>query len=110
MKPKPPIPETMNIGGLMICADHGATSPSLDLEMLERVDQRQVTQGGNINLNPGEGMKLVFNLLGAAIADYGVYLYLVLVWVSVVVLAWIFSGDCVGHFRTSYTFAPASAL
>lgn len=34
----------------------------------------------------------MFDVLDAAIADYGVYLYLVLVWVSVVVLAWIFSG------------------
>jgi len=45
-----------------------------------------------MNLNAGEVLKPVFDFLNAAIADYGVYLYLVLVWVSVVVLAWIFSG------------------
>ena len=45
-----------------------------------------------MNLNAGEVLKPVFDFLDAAIADYGVYLYLVLVWVSVVVLAWIFSG------------------
>lgn len=45
-----------------------------------------------MNLNAGEVLKPVFDFLDAAITDYGVYLYLVLVWVSVVVLAWIFSG------------------
>ena len=45
-----------------------------------------------MNLNAGETLKPVFHFLDKAIADYGVYLYLVLVWVSVVVLAWIFSG------------------
>lgn len=45
-----------------------------------------------MNLNAGEVLKPVFYFLDAAIANYGVYLYLVLVWVSVVVLAWIFSG------------------
>ena len=45
-----------------------------------------------MNLNAGEVLKPVFDFLDSAIADYGVYLYLVLVWVSVVVIAWIFSG------------------
>ncbi len=45
-----------------------------------------------MNLNAGEVLKPVFDSLDNAIADYGVYLFLVLVWVSVVVLAWIFSG------------------
>ena len=45
-----------------------------------------------MNLNPGEVLDPVFHFLDDAIANYGVYLYLVLVWVSVVVLAWIFSG------------------
>jgi hypothetical protein len=45
-----------------------------------------------MNLNAGEVSKPVFDFLDAAIADYGVYLYLALVWVSVVVLAWVFSG------------------
>jgi hypothetical protein len=30
--------------------------------------------------------------LDDTIADYGVYLYLALVWLSVIVIAWIFSG------------------
>ena len=45
-----------------------------------------------MNLNAGQVLKPVFDFLDAAIADYGVYLFLVMVWVSVVVLAWIFSG------------------
>ena len=45
-----------------------------------------------MNLNAGEVLKPVFDFLDAVIADYGVYLYLVLVWLSVIVIAWIFSG------------------
>ncbi len=45
-----------------------------------------------MNLNAGEVLKPVFDFLDTVIADYGVYLFLVLVWVSVIVLAWIFSG------------------
>lgn len=45
-----------------------------------------------MNSNAGEVLKPVFDFLDAAIEDYGVYLFLVLVWVSVAVLAWIFSG------------------
>ena len=45
-----------------------------------------------MNLNAGEVLKPVFDFLDAAIADYGVYLYLVLVWLSLIVIAWIFSG------------------
>jgi hypothetical protein len=45
-----------------------------------------------MNLNPGETLKPVFHFLDEAIADYGVYLYLALVWLSVMVIAWIFGG------------------
>ena len=45
-----------------------------------------------MNLNAGEVLKPVFDVLDAAIADYGVYLYLALVWLSMIVIAWIFSG------------------
>ena len=51
-----------------------------------------MNRGGDLNLNAGEVLKPVFDLLDTAIADYGVYLYVVLGWSSVVVLAWIFSG------------------
>jgi len=43
-------------------------------------------------LNPGEVLDPVFHFLDDAIVDYGVYLYLALVWLSVIVIAWIFSG------------------
>jgi hypothetical protein len=45
-----------------------------------------------MNLNPGEVLDPVFHFLDGAIADDGVYLYLALVWLSVIVIAWIFSG------------------
>ncbi len=34
----------------------------------------------------------IFNALDALIEDYGVYLYLVFVWLALAVIAWIFSG------------------
>jgi hypothetical protein len=45
-----------------------------------------------MNLNPGEVLDPVFHFLDDAIANYGVYLYLALVWLSVIVIAWILSG------------------
>ena len=45
-----------------------------------------------MNLNAGEVLKPVFHFLDETIADYGVYLYLVLVWLSLILIAWIFSG------------------
>ena len=45
-----------------------------------------------MNLNPATVLDPVFHFLDDAIANYGVYLYLVLVWLSVIVIAWIFSG------------------
>ena len=45
-----------------------------------------------MNLNPATVLDPVFHFLNKAIADYRVYLYLALVWLSVFLLAWIFSG------------------
>jgi len=50
-----------------------------------------------MNLNAGEVLKPVFDFLDNAIADYGVYLFLVLAWVSVLVLVWVFSGGLWSH-------------
>jgi len=43
-------------------------------------------------LNPATVLNPVFNALDALISDYGVYLYLVFVWVSLGAIAWILSG------------------
>jgi len=45
-----------------------------------------------MNLNPATVLNPVFNALDALISDYGVYLYLVVVWLSLAVIAWVLSG------------------
>jgi hypothetical protein len=45
-----------------------------------------------MNLNPAELLNPVFNALDALIQNYGVYLYLVFVWLSLAVIVWILSG------------------
>ncbi len=43
-------------------------------------------------LNPADILNPVFNALDALIADYGVYLYLVFVWLSLGAIAWVLGG------------------
>jgi hypothetical protein len=43
-------------------------------------------------LNPVTVLNPVFNVLDALIQDYGVYLYLVFVWLSLAVIAWVLGG------------------
>ena len=43
-------------------------------------------------LNPATVLNPVFNFLDALISDYDVYLYLVFVWLSLVVIAWVLGG------------------
>jgi hypothetical protein len=45
-----------------------------------------------MNLNPGTVLNPVFNALDALIQNYGVYLYLVFVWLSLGAIAWVLSG------------------
>jgi hypothetical protein len=45
-----------------------------------------------MNLNPAAMLNPVFNALDALISDYGVYLYLVFVWLSLAVIAWVLGG------------------
>ena len=43
-------------------------------------------------LNPATMLNPVFNFLDALISNYGVYLYLVFVWLSLALIAWVLSG------------------
>jgi hypothetical protein len=43
-------------------------------------------------LNPATVLNPVFNFLDALLQDYGVYCYLVFVWLSLAVIAWVLSG------------------
>jgi hypothetical protein len=45
-----------------------------------------------MNLNPAAVLNPVFKFLDALISNYGVYLYLVFVWLSLAVIVWILSG------------------
>ena len=45
-----------------------------------------------MNLNPADVLNPVFNALDALISNYGVYLYLVFVWLSLGAIAWVLGG------------------
>ena len=45
-----------------------------------------------MNLNPATVLDPVFHFLDWILAEYGVYLFLAFAWLSLLVLAWVFSG------------------
>lgn len=45
-----------------------------------------------MRLNPATVLNPVFNALDALLSNYGVYLYLGFVWLSLAVIAWVLSG------------------
>ena len=45
-----------------------------------------------MNLNPAQALDPIFHFLDGIIEEFGVYLFLVLVWLSLFVIAWIFCG------------------
>jgi hypothetical protein len=45
-----------------------------------------------MNLNPATVLDPVFHFLDGMLEEYGVYLFLAFVWLSVLVLVWVFSG------------------
>jgi hypothetical protein len=45
-----------------------------------------------MNLNSAELLNPIFNALDSLIENYGVYLYLMLVWLALAVIGWIFNG------------------
>jgi len=45
-----------------------------------------------MNLNPATVLDPVFHFLDVIIVEWGVYLFLAFVWLSLILIAWIFSG------------------
>jgi hypothetical protein len=61
-----------------------------------------------MNLNPAAVLNPVFNALDALIQNYGVYCYLVFVWLSLAVIAWVLSGGLLKRMKgNSTTIIPA---
>ena len=61
-----------------------------------------------MNLNPAELLNPIFNTLDGLIENYGVYLYLVLVWLALALIGWIFSGGLRKQMKgNSATVIPA---
>ena len=61
-----------------------------------------------MNLNPAELLNPIFNTLDGLIENYGVYLYLVFVWLALLAIGWIFSGGLRKRMKgNSNTVIPA---
>ncbi len=62
----------------------------------------------NLNLEMLKVLPRLFDALTALIEDYGVYLYLVFVWLALAVIVWIFSGGLRRRMKgNSATVVPA---
>lgn len=61
-----------------------------------------------MSLNPATVLNPVFDALDALISNYGVYLYLVFVWLSLAVIAWVLGGGLRRKWpqRNSVTVVP----
>jgi hypothetical protein len=62
-----------------------------------------------MNLNPATVLNPVFQFLDWIIAEWGVYLFLAFSWLSVLVLAWVFSGGLLRKFPNSATLTTTTA-
>jgi hypothetical protein len=61
-----------------------------------------------MNSNPAELLNPIFNTLDSLIENYGVYFYLVLVWLALALIGWIFSGGLRKRMKgNSATVIPA---
>jgi hypothetical protein len=61
-----------------------------------------------MNSNPAELLNPIFNTLDSLIENYGVYLYLVLVWLALALIGWVFSGGLRKRMKgNSATVIPA---
>jgi len=63
-----------------------------------------------MNLNPATVLDPVFHFLDWILAEYGVYLFLAFAWLSLLVLAWVFSGGLRRKFPNQPHVRLASAF
>ena len=63
-----------------------------------------------MNLNPATVLDPVFRFLNGVIAEYGDYLFLAFVWLSLLVLAWVFSGGLRRKFPNQPHVCPSLGI
>jgi len=65
----------------------------------------------NLNLELLKLLPPIFNTLDTLIEDYGVYLYLVFVWLALALIGWIFSGGLRKRMKgNAATVIPAAII